>query len=631
MCGIAGIYLKNGIPDREAIQKAITVLRHRGPDESGMHIDSSVGLGHARLSIIDLSTGKQPIGNEDGSIWITYNGEIYNFPELRKDLIQKGHVFKTRTDTETIVHLYEEYRQNCLQHLRGMYAFAIWDKNKQILFLARDRIGVKPLIYSINNSGFFFASEIPAIFTLHKDISRKCDLKAIDYFLTFQYIPAPLTGFKNIRKLPPAHFMIVKDGQIERIERYWDIDFTKRSTLSFDEACGLLKEYLLEATKIRLISDVPLGAFLSGGIDSSLTVAAMSRVSAEPVKTYSIGFEDRSYDETNYARVVAKHYGTDHHEMVVRPDAIDILPGLIDHFGEPMADSSAIPTYYVSKFAREGVTVVLSGDGGDENFAGYKRFYQAALTNTLESLNLLPLYKIMRKTTVAVEGLFNPKRGGRRFPANKGDEVLLLDGIDRYRHLVAYFTEKDKQRFYTPFMRDAVGISETSEFLGVRYNKAKEVDELNRFLYIDLTTYLPEDILFKVDICSMLNSLECRSPFLDYKLIEFAASLPWKFKIKPPKKGKYILKEAFKDWFPEGFLERSKMGFSAPMPRWLREDLYDYTYRELTENLKIGSILKKNEIKSMLEEHRKGLKSHSKRLWCLLVLNKWMERFKVSI
>ena len=632
MCGIAGYMVGKGSEDKMLLDEALRRLRHRGPDEKGVWKNKGVGLGHARLSIIDLSSGQQPMKSPDGRHVIIFNGEIYNFLEIKDRLIKEGEVFSTTSDTEVLLRLFvREGFERCLAQLRGMFSFAVWDAREQVLFLARDRLGVKPLVYAEIPQGFIFASETGALFSLYPDLPRNPDYAAIDHYLTFQYIPSPLSGFTSVRKLQPAHAMIIRNGRIERLWRYWDIDHNKKSRLSFGEACEALREKFLEATRIRLISDVPLGAFLSGGIDSSITVAAMAHLGVNPLKTFAIGFEDDQFNELPYAGAIARHFGTDHHEMIVRPDAVSILPKLVEHFGEPLADNSAIPTFYVSQFARTQVTVALTGDGGDEVFAGYKRFYHAHLIDKLERLRLLSLWREIRRVTANIENIFHPEKGRSSFPAGRADEMLTMKGIDRYKHLLAFYTDTAKAQLLTPEFQALIGRSITSDYLSGQFERARHSKGVNRYLYLDMTTYLPEDILFKVDICSMLNSLECRSPFLDHVLIEFVASLPGNYKLKPPKGHKHLLKEAFKDWLPEGFMRRNKMGFSAPMPAWIKKDLSSLLRRRLLEEGSLDKWIRRDVVEKYLDDHLAGRASHSKRLWPLLVLAEWVKQYKVVL
>ena len=630
MCGIVGYITGDKGPYKFRLPEAVAWLRHRGPDQNGVWEEDGVGMGHTRLSIIDLTGGQQPMRSPEGRYILVFNGEIYNFLDLRRDMETAGEVFSEHSDTEVLLRLFSrEGIHGCLKKLRGMFAFAVWDRQERTLYLARDRLGVKPLVYGETPQGFIFGSETGTLFKLHPELPRQADYAALDHYFTLQYIPAPLSGFASVRKLPPAHAMTVKGGRIEKIWRYWEIDFGKRSRLTFTEACEGLREKFLEATRIRLISDVPLGAFLSGGIDSSITVAAMARIGANPLKTYAIGFESEKFNELPYARQVARHLGTDHHEMIVRPSAVEVLPELVAHFGEPLADNSALPTYYVSKFARQSVTVALTGDGGDETFGGYRRFYHAALVESLERWHLLPLWRKARRLTVALENLTDSQT--RNFPSSRRDEILFLPAIERYKHLLAYFSDREKEDLLTAEFRAQAGQPQTSQYLASHLEETREADTINRYLLLDLRTYLPEDILFKVDISSMLNSLECRSPFLDHRLIEFVAALPGSYKLKPPHGHKHLLKETFKDWLPPGFMKREKMGFSAPMPEWLRNELAPLMQERLVVEKTLGPLLKQHRVQEYVEEHLSGAQSHSKRLWPLLVLAEWIRLFNVPV
>ena len=634
MCGIVGAALQREVAARTTLhlEAAIDRLAHRGPDERGAWCENEVHLGFRRLSIIDLSDcGSQPMASPDGRYVIVFNGEIYNFPALRADLETKGETFRGHSDTEVLLRVFlREGLESCLRKLRGMFAFAVWDREQKVLSLARDRLGVKPLVYAETPRGVLFASEIQALFALDPTLSREPDYASLDHYLTFQYIPAPLSGFAAIHKLPPAHAMTVKYGRVERVFRYWDVDLERRSTLGFGEACEALREKILEATRLRLVSDVPLGAFLSGGVDSSITVAAMAKLGASPLRTFSIGFEDERFNELPYAREVAQHLGTEHHEMVVKADAVGVMPAMIDHLGEPLADNSVMPTYYISKFARTGVTVALTGDGGDEVFAGYRRFYQIRRLEWLARRGLLPVWRGLRRLTVALENRARPKKRLRRFPVSRADEMLTLQGLDRYKHLLAFFSDSEKQTLLTPALRQKIGASRTTEYLASHFERAGD-DVVNRYLYLDLTTYLPEDILFKVDITSMANSLECRSPFLDHELIEFAATLPGRYKLSPMGRHKHILKEAFAPWLPPGFMDRPKKGFSVPLTRWLREDLAEMMRDTLIGQKKLAPWFNQAVVERYVDEHVSGRASHSTRLWPMLVLALWIERFNVAV
>lgn len=636
MCGIVGAVVRpdaNGAGSSSLdLEAAVMRLHHRGPDDQGSWRDDQACLGFARLSIIDLSpAGHQPMTSPDGRYVIVFNGEIYNFPELRHDLEAVGERFDGHSDTEVLLRLFiRRGLQACLERLRGMFAFAVWDRQESRLSIARDRLGVKPLVYAVTPRGFLFGSEIQALFAIDPQLSRAPDLDALDHYLTLQYVPAPMSAFREVRKLPPAHAMTVRNGRVERLFRYWDIDHERRSALSFSDACEALREQVLEATRLRLVADVPLGAFLSGGIDSSITVAAMARLGASPLKTFSIGFEDDQFNELPFARQVAQHLGTDHQEMMVRADAVDVMPRMIEHMGEPMADSSVMPTFYVSRFARSQVTVALTGDGGDEVFAGYRRFYQMRRMDWLQRLGVVPVWRTLRRFTVAMEDRAHPGRPRRTFPATRADQMLALSGMDRYKQLLAFFTERDKHQMLNPDFRSATAGTDAARYLAEHFDRAGS-DRLNRYLYLDLTTYLPEDILFKVDIASMATSLECRSPFLDHKLIEFAFSLPGRYKLSPKGRHKHILKEAFKDWLPKGFMDRPKQGFSVPLARWLREDLGEMLRDTLVSRRTLAPWVNQEEVVRQVECHIAGTQSNSQRLWSLFVLAQWVERFRVPV
>lgn len=627
MCGIVGAISR--IPEKLDMAGAIARLHHRGPDDSGTWVGGEAALGFVRLSILDLSpAGHQPMVSPDGRYVIVFNGEIYNFAELRDDLERTGETFVGHSDTEVLLRLFaRQGLESCLQRIRGMFAFAVWDTSERVLYAARDRLGVKPLVYAETSSAFLFSSEIQGLFALEPGLSRRPDHQALDHYLTFQYIPAPMTGFAAIRKLPPAHAMVVRDGKIQKLFRYWDIDLERRTPISYNDACEAIREHFLEATRLRLMSDVPLGAFLSGGVDSAITVAAMARLGAKPLKTFSIGFEDERFNELPYARDVAAHLGTDHHEMVVRADAVDVMPRMIDHLGEPLADNSVIPTYYVSRFARDSVTVALTGDGGDEVFAGYRRFYQMRRIEWLDRSGMIPTWRWVRRATVALEDRIKGRR--RVFPESRADQMLSLTGMARYKHLLAFVPDSEKEKLLTEDFSRASGRSRTEDFLRRHFERPGN-DILNRYLYLDLTTYLSEDILFKVDITSMASSLECRSPFLDHRLIEFAFSLPGSYKLSAGGRHKRLLKDAFSGWLPPGFLDRPKKGFSVPLTRWLREDLSDMVRDTLCSRRTLAPWFRQEPVDRYVNDHLSGAASHSTRLWPLFVMALWVERFGVT-
>ncbi len=623
MCGICGkLALDGTTPQKDLILKMCDTLRHRGPDDEGIYIGKNIGLGHRRLSIIDLSTGHQPLSNEDDTIWIVFNGEIYNFLEIRPNLISRGHRFKTKTDTETVIHLYEEYGVDCVQHLRGMFALAIWDEKKRRLFLARDRIGKKPLCYSFTKNSFVFASELKAILE-DIDINKEINLEAIHHYLTYQYVPSPLTIFTQIKKLPPGHIMVVEDGKIKRLERYWRPEYTPKTSLSEPEIIESILEILKEATRIRLISDVPLGAFLSGGIDSSATVAMMSQLMDKPVKTFSIGFPEASFNELSFARVIADRFKTEHHEEIVKPDALDILPKIVWHYNEPYADSSCIPTYYLSEMTRQNVTVALNGDGGDEIFAGYERYLAYKLTSYYEKVpkfirdGILNTLKAFPESSLRQDFI----RKAKRFT-----EVMAEPKERRYIRWLSIFSNEMKERIYSEEMKERMRSIDSVEMVADSFKRSGTDDLLDTLLFVDTLNYLPEDLMVKVDIASMAHSLECRSPFLDHKLVEFAASIPSCLKLKG-RKTKYILKKALAKILPEEILNRGKMGFGVPLSFWFRRELKDYTQEILLCKKADRGYFEQKEIKNLIEEHTSGRTNHSYRIFSLLMLELWHQTF----
>ncbi len=568
MCGICGILdYHNRVGNYEnSLRRICAAMKHRGPDDEGLYVSQKlnprVGLGHRRLKIIDLSAaGSQPMCNEDKSIWIVFNGEIYNYKDLRKDLESNGHIFRSNTDTETIIHLYEEYGKDCLKFLRGMFAFAVWDEKKQVLLLARDRVGKKPLLYSYNDGIFCFASEFMGLLEGGL-IKKEINYEAINYYLTFGYIPSPLSIYKNVFKLPPAHRLILENGKIH-IERYWQLDYLPKISISEEDAAGEILRLLREAVKIRLYSDVPLGAFLSGGIDSSAVVALMSELSEKKVKTFSIGFEDKDYDELKFARNIADRFNTEHNEFIVRPNALEILPLLVERYGEPYADSSCVPTYYVAQQTKQFVTVALNGDGGDELFAGYER-YRAMLAS-----QMIPgfIRKAIAGITPAIPDSPNPKNKARRI--KRFLNAASLPALQRYIKWVGIFDDKLKKDLYSDRFCELISQEEPLKYMRGFLENSRGMALIDSLVFTDTMTYLPEDLLVKVDITSMANSLEARSPFLDHVLMEFAAKLPAEYKIKRFVK-KHILKKAVKNLIPSENIHRTKMGFGVPVGEWWR-------------------------------------------------------------
>ena len=630
MCGITGIVNFNGKPvDAEVLRKMNNLLIHRGPDDEGYFIKEAnggvnAGLGMRRLSIIDLETGSQPIFNEDKSIVVVCNGEIYNFHDLREELAGKGHVFKTKSDTEVLAHLYEEHGTDCLHKLNGMFAFAIWDTNKQFLFLARDRAGKKPLYYTQIGESFYFASEIKSFLAV-PGFEKKVNLKAIHYYLTYQYIPSPMTIFENVFRIPPASFLTIDSSAKQECKKYWAPDFRNKTKLSYSEAQKNIRDILRDAVKIRMISDVPLGAFLSGGIDSSIVVGIMSALSNYPVKTFSIGFKEQDFSELKYADMVAKHFKTDHTEFVVEPKDTAILEKLVWHYDQPFADSSALPSYYVANQTRRHVTVALTGDGGDENFGGYLR-HMALMKSELASLALKAVpEKLFR-------GMLNmiPEGSSRVNVLKRGKRFLgaLKDKPSR-RNLIwhRFFDNDTKFRMYSDEMRRVVCDDDAELYLESIFENAPACASLDRALFTDMTAYLPECLMVKADIAAMANSLEARSPFLDYRLVELAASLPEEWKIKGLKQ-KRILKDAFADFLPQEILNRGKQGFGIPIDTWFRNEWKDF-FREtvLSEKAAGRGYFNMAEIEALFAEHLSGRRQHGYRLWALLMLELWHRVF----
>ena len=627
MCGICGIINFNGKPiSQNLIQQMNNTLIHRGPDDegyyfsqrlgsSGQHIGDrpSVALAHRRLSIIDLDTGHQPISNEDGTVWIVFNGEIYNFIELRKNLIKKGHRFRTKSDTEVIIHAYEEYGTNCLKHFIGMFIFALWDEKNNMLFLARDRLGIKPLYYSILPNEFIFASEIKAIIK-HPKIQKEIDWKALSDYLFYQYIPSPRTIFTQIKKLPPAHFILIKkDRQIE-IESYWDLKWEPDYSLTKQECIDETRKLLLQVVEDRLVSDVPFGAFLSGGVDSSAVVSAMTKIMNIPVKTFTIGFKESKFNEAHYAKTLAKYLGTEHYQEIVKPNAIEILPELAHKFDEPFADSSAIPTYYVAKLARKHVTMVLSGDGGDEGFAGYVRYLQALKEQILFDKK----YPFFKKLSRLILPFYPQNLRGRG-----SLERILETPLQRYFRSIQIFNFTQIQNLLSPEIRKCLNDYRSEYLLEQFYKEDKFPDLVSALQYLDIKTYLPEDILVKVDRATMANSLEARVPLLDHRLLEFLARVPVNYKING-KTSKWILREAIKDWLPPRFLDRPKHGFAVPLAYWFRNNLAQFVKdRILGKRFFRRGFFHKDFIKKIIEEHQKGIRDWASRIWSLLMFDEW--------
>ncbi len=598
-------------------------IRHRGPDDDGFYFGAGVGLGMRRLAIIDLKTGQQPIHNRDRTKWLVFNGEIYNYRELRQKLEKLGHTFYTNSDTEAVIAAYDQYGTDCPKHLRGMFAFAIWDERDKSLFLARDRVGKKPLLYARSPGQLIFGSEFSAL-VLHPDVSREVDYEAIHHYLSFMGVPAPRTAYQAIRKLEPGHWLLWRNGEI-KTERYWQLDFSQKISVSREEAGERLIELLREAVRIRLMSEVPLGAFLSGGIDSSAVVALMAEESSEPVKTFSIGFDEQDFSELHHARRVAEHVGAEHHEFVVRPDAMEILPTLVEHYGEPFADSSAIPSYYVSRETRKYVTVALNGDGGDECFAGYERY---AAMNLAQSYANVP--GILREGIIgnvarampAIQSRANPFRKIQRFTA-----VAAMSPVERYLRWITVFDDAAKRELYSDRLRDLTVNFRSASIIEPWFAKANGAGIVDATLLTDTMTYLPNDLLVKMDIASMSVSLEARSPFLDHHLMEFAASLPEKLKLRRLKT-KYLLKRVLKDIVPEKNLTRSKMGFGVPIGHWFRGVMQPFLRETLlSERALARGLFRPEKVRELIDRHVNFKVNYDHQLWSLLMLELWFQRF----
>ncbi|MBI4616923.1 MAG: asparagine synthase (glutamine-hydrolyzing) [Planctomycetes bacterium] len=627
MCGICGIVERDRPIDEATLEAMCATMVHRGPDEGGVRLDASgpfrIGLGHRRLSIIDLSTGTQPIGNEDGTVWTIVNGEIYNYQELARELEAKGHRFRTRSDSEVLVHLWEEHGPDLLSHLVGMFAFALWDSKNARLLLARDRLGKKPLFYRADGDSLAFASRLETLLVADGG-SREIDPVALDRYLVLQYVPSPRTILAGVSKIPPAHYLLYDRGKVT-VERYWWPRPAADAPRTIEEACERLRALLTESVRLRMISDVPLGAFLSGGIDSSVLVGIMAGLSSQPVRTFSIGFDVPEWDERHYARLVAERHKTEHHELVVSPDARAIFPDLVRHYAEPFADSSAIPTWYVSKLAREHVTVALSGDGGDELFAGYDRYKGVALGGLLGAILPPPVARALEQ----VAGAFH-RDGTRRTPAYRAAKFfrgLAEPPLSRYIEWISYFPRRERRGLYRPEWAEILPPNPPHDYF--REALAPHADRrlLASILLLDTLTYLPEALLTKVDVASMAHSLEVRTPFLDHRVVEAALAMPTSWKLRGWKE-KYVLKRAFADLLPPVVRTRAKMGFAVPLGAWFRGELSGLVGDLLlSRNARVREFFRPAALERLVREHRTGARSHEYKLWSILFLEMWCQVF----
>ena len=630
MCGIVGIYDRQQprVIDQDLLVRMNDTQIHRGPDESGIFTDRGIGLGHRRLSIIDLASGKQPLFNEDGRVVVVYNGEIYNFQELSRELTALGHSFRTHCDTEVIVHAWEEWGRACVDRFRGMFAFAVWDGHKRELFLARDRLGIKPLYYcQLPDGRFLFSSELKGLLC-HPAVPRVIDPRAVDEYFAYGYIPEPRTIFRGVYKLPPGHTLLV-DGSESPVKpvRYWDVQFPEYRDLTEDEWREELLARLEEAVRIRLVAEVPLGAFLSGGVDSSAVVAMMAGISDTPVNTCSISFSDPEFDEAAYASQVASRYGTDHRVETVDVDDFDLVDALSGIYDEPFADSSALPTYRVCQLARRHVTVALSGDGGDEILAGYRRYKWHLYEERLR--RLLPL-SVRRPLFGALAAAY-PKAdwAPRVLRAKATFETLARDSVEGYFHSVSILGDGMRRSLFSARFLAALDGYRAVDVLR-RYAREAPEHPLSCIQYLDIKTYLVGDILTKVDRASMANSLEVRVPLLDHKLVEWAATMPPELKLRNGE-GKYIFKKAMEPHLPNGVLYRNKMGFAVPLARWFRGPFRERIETALTgEGLLDLGIFDPKTLKRLVQQHVSGRRDHSAALWTLLMFESFWRRHSDS-
>jgi asparagine synthase (glutamine-hydrolysing) len=629
VCGIAGIFYFDGRKAEADLLKRMTdVIAHRGPDGEGHYVRGPVGLGHRRLSIIDLSaSGIQPMSNEDGTIWITYNGEIYNFRELRKELEEEGHVFRSGTDTEVVIHAYEQWGFECLRRFNGMFAFGLWDEKKKALWLVRDRLGVKPLFYCHARHSLLFGSEIKSILS-DPEVERCIDYEALAYYLALNYTPAPYTLFSTVRQILPGHYLIAEaSGRVRDVE-YWDLVFKEerwdeRKEQAYVEEFSALLE---DSIRLRLVSDVPFGAFLSGGIDSSTVAYWMSQHLSSPLKTFTIGFGEPSFDEIAFARETAKRIGAEHHERIVRADATAMLPKLVWHAEEPTADSSMVAMYYLAEETRKAVKMVLSGDGADEILAGYET-YQAyyllriyrVLPAWLRRSFLKPLLNLLPVSDAKVSWDFKL----RRFV--KGAELNPEDAHATWRMI---FDADARAKLLAP-ISDIPGVKADAIDLYRRaFSQTNAKDPLNRMLYVDTRLYLPNDMLVKVDRMTMAHGLEAREPFLDYRLVEYAASLPSKLKLRNFGHKKYLLKASMEKKLPRSVIRRKKEGFNVPNARWIRKDLKSVVNETLSSRrIRQIGILDSKVVNGLLKEHLEKQADHSHHIWCLLTLVLWWAQY----
>lgn len=625
MCGIAGIFdtqTKRDI-DQPLLARMNQAQHHRGPDETGLHAEPGVGLAHKRLSIIDLSSGHQPLFNEDGSVVVVFNGEIYNFVELMPELQALGHVFRTHCDTEVIVHAWEEWGEQCVERFRGMFAFALWDRNQQTLFMARDRMGVKPLFYALLDDGqLIFGSELKVL-TAHPGLKRDIDPYAVEEYFAYGYVPEPRTIYRQALKLPPAHTLTLQRGQVLPAPKpYWDVPFKSVGPISLEDARQELIERLRDAVKVRLISEVPLGAFLSGGVDSSAVVAMMAGLSKEPVNTCSIGFNDQAFNESEFAKMVADRYHTQHYVETVDTDDYDLIDTLAALYDEPYADSSAIPTYRVCQLAKRRVTVALSGDGGDESFAGYHRYRWHLNEERIRTM----LPSALRKPLFGLLGRLYPKANWapKIFRAKSTFEALARDAVEGYSHNASIMDEALRAKVFSNRLKRELQGYRAIEIMRRHDANAPRDDPISRVQYLDMKTYLVGDINTKVDRASMAHALEVREPLMDHKLVEWVSGLPREFKLHG-QEGKYVFKKALEPHLPRDVLYRRKMGFAVPLENWFRGPLKQRVRDAvLGETLADTGLFDTDFLREMLDQHQGGVRNYSAPLWSLLMFEAFL-------
>ncbi|PZO18561.1 MAG: asparagine synthetase B [Burkholderiales bacterium] len=633
MCGISGLFDTHGQRDfdRALAARINNIQAHRGPDEDDLYFEPGLALGHRRLSVIDLATGQQPMFNEDGSVGIVFNGEIYNFQELVPELQALGHTFKTRSDTEVIVHAWEAWGPECVQRLRGMFAFALWDRNQQTLFLARDRLGVKPMHYAwLPDGSFVFGSELKVV-TAHPGFVRDIDPLAVEDYFSFGYVPDPRCIYRNAHKLPAAHTLTLRRGDATRTQPvpYWDVHFTNDNPISLADAEVELRERVRESVKLRLIADVPLGAFLSGGVDSSAVVATMAGLSTTPVHTCAIGFDDPRFNESAFAQQVADRYQTDHRLEVVKSEDFDLIDTLAWLYDEPYADSSAIPTYRVCQMARKHVTVALSGDGGDESLGGYRRYRMHLGEESVRSR----LPHGLRRPLFGALGQIYPKAdwAPRMFRAKTTFQGMAMDTVQAYHHSMSHLRADQRQRLFSPAFQKSLGGYNALNVFREHAQRANTDDPLALIQYLDYKTWLVGDINTKVDRASMAHSLEVREPLMDHQLVEWLATLPSSLKINGGE-GKYVFKKAFEPLLPHDILYRPKMGFSVPLASWLRGPLTERMRESvLSQRMLDSGYFNADTLRTLIDQHLSRQHDHSTALWMLIMFDAFLRQAQASV